>query len=723
MKSYTLDSSSVSKPLSPAQRNAMYWRAWNEAETAQPGLNRFAVTTRVLGRVKKITELTDEEFLKLIHAFESAAKKANNSETTRPEKEEAPAKPILDSWVSNSSTPRPLSDHQAAERNRREQIVLQLIDLIGTDEKPGKYSQNQAAKILGESPAVLSRWRRAYLARGVAGLVPQQSENCGRKPKFKLNADEQNALRHCRLRKDSLQTALEDFAEDPDCRPETRALISGEMDRAARERRLPSWPLSLQRAGYVSDDQKAHFRGAKHAQEFEIVERRGMWWIDEKGNELPIVGNTLWESDDMSWNEPFRYQDPEKQATQVGRQSLATMTVFAAAWLGVSPLGRERDAYRLEDIADHLLDVVNAHGLPLIWRFERGPWENSVIDGIKLGDGTRWGGLDHLFRVVHVFKSRSKGLIESSFDLLQSLTAHGPSRTGDTLSIGRNRGEFERATKFFLAAGRGDAGAASHFWEIAAAADGIAAAMLRFNERPKVRRAFGRAAVVPNDLQRTAERRECPVDELWRFCPVKKMATVRGGAVETSVPHYPFPFRFRVNGVDPQIYLERGYSVLIAFHPGRPEEGCHVFNAEAGSRNRDGLKFAEKLMMAPFAEDAPQLNLRPDEYQFVARKNANAAVRSEFRAIVGAGVRGARVSTARDGYGNSAETRNSARRSRTETLHAAGCGVRANPETPVDRSGHASPARAITPFDEDAELARIQRLEREAIERGDILIT
>jgi len=627
-----------------------------------------------------------------------------------------------------------LTEFQAKEMQRRQQLVLQLQHLTTRAKKP--LSQNAAAKLLGESPVTMSRWRRAFENGGIDALKPKQADACGRSPKFELDENESNALRHCHLRKDSLPLAIEDFINEPECRPETRAKILAEMDRAARERKLPHWPMSIQRAAYVSDDTRAEFRGRKHAQQFEIVERRGLWWIDENGHELPIVGNTLFESDDQSANEPFRYADPETGAIQVGRQTLCTMNVYSAAWLAISPVGRERDAYRLEDIADHLRETVGAHGLPLIWRFERGPWENQVIDGLKLKDGTKWGSLENLFRVVHVFKSRSKGLIETSFDLLQSLCAH------ESLSIGRSRGEFERATKLFMAAGRGDHAAAAHFWEIGAAADGFAGAMERFNNRPKIRRAFGRQAVVPNDLQRSAEKRECPPNELWRFSPIKREATVRGGAIEVSVPHYPFPFRFRVNGLS-DLYLEHGYGVLIAFHPGRPEEGCHVFNAERGVRNRDGLKFAEPMFVAPMAEDAPQLNLRPDEYEFVRRKNSNAAVRSEFRAIVATGARGPRTSTARDGYGNS------------KTLQAAGCGARANPDDRVFPVGGKQPGRVIPrdespapakksavaagvspatttarptrpplqDFDEEAELNRIARLENDAIARGDILVT
>lgn len=63
------------KPLTPRQRNATYWQLFNAAKSVQPGLNPFALTTGAIGSVKKIAEMTDKEFRKVCHIFESIAKK------------------------------------------------------------------------------------------------------------------------------------------------------------------------------------------------------------------------------------------------------------------------------------------------------------------------------------------------------------------------------------------------------------------------------------------------------------------------------------------------------------------------------------------------------------------------------------------------------------------------------------------------------------------------
>lgn len=595
-----------------------------------------------------------------------------------------------------------LTDFQLAEWKRRQDLVRSCL-AAGVGE-PGGTSLRRIAQATGEPIANLSRYLAAFRALGADGLRPEVGT--GRPAKFDLTRDEELALRAHNLERGSFALAVEWFARDPRCRPATRAAILETLDNAARDRREARWPQSLRRAGYVTAEERACFRGRKASADLELCARRGLFYVDEIGVERELVAGALWESDDMSSNEPFRYADPDGGATRVGRQMLATVDVFSSAYLGVTPIGRERDAYRVEDIADHLRELVVAHGLPLAWRIERGVWENIFIDGLELENGEVWGGLDVLFSVVRTWKSRGKGTIETSFNLLQNLIAH------TSTSIGRERGEFEQGTKLFLRAQKGDPVAAAHFWDIAQAADGYRAAMEIFNTRPKKRRAHGRDLVVPADQFRGAMRRDCPEGELWRFCPVKRRATVRQGAIEMMVAHYPMPFRFQVNGITDGLFLEHGYQVLVAFHPGRPEEGCHVFNAETGTRNRDGHRFAAPLLVAPLSEDSPQFSLSKIEQDaFAARRKAAAAVRSEFRAIMPAGRSGARVSTARDGRGNAAEVRR-------DTGYQSADGVTGAPLQPGRTSRTSGPVPGgpsrRPEVDYDLEAVRVAAMEAEA---------
>lgn len=599
----------------------------------------------------------------------------------------------------SSASPRPLTENQLREQQRRLELCTAADALIAR-----KISLNSAAVLLDVPAATLSRWRTARAAGGDEALIPGAST--GRKSKFELTATEAKALRGWVLKKGSFLVGMEWFAQDATCRPETRALIVAEFDRAARQRKQPHWPDSIRRAGRPTLDEELAFRGRKASMAVEFTERRGLEWIDEEGTRRPLEPNTIWESDDMSSNEPFTWT--EGSALRIGRQTLATLDVFSGSWLGVTPIGRERDAYRAEDIADHLLDCVRAHGLPTLWRLERGPWENTMIDGVLVGRDAegreiRWGGLDPLVKIVRAWKSKQKGTVESSFNLLQDLLAH------ESTSIGRYRGEFEQQTKLYLRAVRGEADAWARFWSMGEFAAAIALAMQRFNHRPKQRRAHGKDLVVPADLYRSgiggaepARGRCLPEDQAWRFCPEKREATVRGGHIECTSKHYPLPFRFRVNGAQDGLYLEHGYAVLIAFHPGQPEAGCHVFNAERGPRNREGFQFGQKLLLAPMAEDAPQVNLSPEERAFHARRQANATMRADFRAIGAVGAPAIRRAVVRDGFGNSAE------------VHTG--------RPPESTAPPAPERRATKPaIDADEEIARLEQLEADAQARGDLI--
>lgn len=534
--------------------------------------------------------------------------------------------------------------------------------------------------------------------------------NNGARVKFALTPAETRALRFLALKKGSIPVAIEWFVKDAGCSHETRELILSELDRASRLRIQPNWPDSIRRAARPTVEEEAAFRGRKALMEVELVDRRSLEWIDEDGRKRQMQPNTVWESDDMSINEPFTWLECGRDGERihrVGRQTLCTLDVFSANWLGVSPIGRERDAYRAEDIADHMRDCVSAHGLPLVWRLERGPWENTFIDGVLIGRDSegreiRWGGLDPLIHIDRAWKSRQKGTIESRFNFLQTLLAH------ESTSIGRVRGEFERQTKLYLAASKGDAKAWEQFWSMNECAEATAVAMREANHRPMKRRAHGKGMVIAADLYRPAERRDCPSDQWWRFLPEKRLATVRQGHIECSVRHYPLNFRFRVNGTERDLYLEHGFPVLIAFHPGHPENGCCVFNAAEGVRNRNGWAFGELLTIAPLAENAPQVNLSMKERPLHARRQANATMRSEFRAIMGTGVPNVSKGTARDGWGNSFQRDSSGASPERTSV----------PPRVTEGDRLITAAQLRTDDEIETELERVASMERDALRGG-----
>jgi hypothetical protein len=507
--------------------------------------------------------------------------------------------------------------------------------------------QAEAARQLGLTPVQLTRFLRLNPAEHNRRAVVK-----GRPATVPLTANDVLILRRHRLmnKLHSLAAAVEGFLDDPDAsEPAVRAL-SAIIAKAHAERVVVVWPSAVRKAAQLTATEKNELRGAKHAFETAARARSGEF-IVIGDREIPLRSGMIYQSDDMSINQPYRYFDAALGRETTGRQTLMTRDTRSLRWLQADACGRERDAYRLEDIADHMRNVVETHGLPLAWVVERGPWKNTFIDGLKLDDGSRWGSLRDLFHIHHAFTSTGKSEIEGGFGPLQSLLSH------QSTDIGAVRGEFEKATKLFLKAQKGDADALRYFWSMPECMNGIVAAMETDNRRLKQRQHLNGRTVTPEELW-AAEYVKTPLHagDAWYFLPVKKLASVRGGVIELKADHYERTFRFQVHGSEGMPCLDQLYPVLVAFHPGKPEEGCHVFNACKDQRNRDGFGFAERIGVADFLPDVPKLVIDARAEGIDLRKKRNAAVRAEYRSIIPAGEGpGTLKSVARDGLGQALE--------------------------------------------------------------------
>jgi hypothetical protein len=496
----------------------------------------------------------------------------------------------------------------------------------------GGKSLHEVAVALRQHKGTLHKWLNAESLRANYAA-------CGRPRKFELAPEERRALRGLVLKHGSFAFAVEVFAGDRECSAETRAAIRAELEKATTEKRRPRWPATL-RAGVMStEEEEALFRGEKHFDALSHAPRKGMFYVDAAGAEVPIGPLEVWMMDDYSTNQPYIVETAD--GPRLCRQTLAAMDLYSAGWLSVEMIGRERDAYRAEDILRFILRTIEAQGtMPLCLMLERGRWESQAIHGIPLDElgrgfeGKVWGDLDHLFLIEHGYSSRHKALLESSFNLLQTALAHSGR------DIGRVRGEFERATNLSLGvrAGRVDPTAAG-FLSQDASRTAHWLAMQAMNGRLRERSAaiFGGAALVPNDLLMenagTRQARPLPQEEAWRFLPVKRLATVRQGFVEVSVTHYQgASFRFEVNGIS-DLYVANGHRVLIAFDPAAPALGCHIANAVPGAR--EGWAVGEKLITARHARDVAQFVLatrKPGEERS-SKGIASATARTAFAGI------------------------------------------------------------------------------------------
>lgn len=571
-----------------------------------------------------------------------------------------------------------------------------------------------------------------------APRAPKAKLKRGRKAKFDLSRADARRLRFWRLVKGSIPLAVEAFiaegltgCDEPyfaalreslsserdtghRASPELARALRAHWQSAVQERRVVSWPMSIQRACRVTAAEEAEFRGKKAAESARGMERRGHLIRTAEGETIPWYAGAIWESDDMSCNDPFRFHDAASGQEMVGRQMLATIDAYSLHWLGCSHIGRDRDSYRAEDIACHFREIVEAHGLPLIWRIEKGRWDNNFIWGISVGrneagEEIRWGGLQSIIHIQEKHTSQGKANVEGAFDLLQAIADHG--FNGQTLSIGRQRGEFEEATRQMLRVDR-DPQALAKFWTVSQSADAMALAMQIFNARPKKRHTFGNETRVPNELWAECVKRPLPADHAWLFHAVKTKATVRRGIIEVRAPHYPLSFRFRAHGGSRMAgaHFDNGHEVLVAFTPSAAWEGCVVFNADRSARNREGWAFAERIGVAEHMVDALQEDLYASSYSPGA-KRAAAQVRKETRLILsGSHFQGRRVSHAQDSFGNQ--------------LTAATQGQGSQGATPAPEPEDLEiPARATTPAAAPRQAAPAPRLNLVTPPRGQIATT
>lgn len=501
--------------------------------------------------------------------------------------------------------------------------------------------KSKSAAIVGVALNTLNSW---------ANPVKKKAKKTGRPRNIELTNEESAALKRLMLEHGSGEYAAERLTHEPCCSVETKQAIGDAFNKRENQGGRVFLGRGIEAVVKLPECVAACHRGPKHAREFEPKARRGGFLQLADDTIIPMLAGSIYESDDMSVNEPFRFRDSAMGHHTVGRQSLFTLDTASNASLQFDLVGRARDAYRVEDIADHFLAVVEAHGLPLFWRLEMGSWASNFVLGIHVeGMKERWGSLEDLFYLAHKFNSTGKANVEKFFDLLQRHMAHL------STSIGRVRGEFEQPTKLMRQANNGQEAALARFWSITEAGNSIYDILNKHNVTRREYKKLKGIRATPSEVFANRENRPLDSDDRWYFMPVKKAASIRKQVIECKVPHYPTSFRFITTGNPDFPILPEGYKVLIAFHPGHPEQGCYVFNAERGAKNIKTLPMAQSMGLIPQFWDVAEENLSgTSDYSQVS--HGAAAIRKEMRTIIPAGTGpGTLKSIARDGLGNSLE--------------------------------------------------------------------
>jgi len=540
-------------------------------------------------------------------------------------------------------------NHLFDDRQRSRVRGLKAIMLWLLEEPNLSAVLDVAAARSGFSDVQIKRLFYRWKKEGDVALEKKSwKRHSTREPRIQLTQEDRHLLRQFALKTDSVQFAIECFADCAECRPELRAFIH--PFRASR-----NYPTILRRAARVTPDERAQARGAKAYKLKAYTQLRDMTWQDAAGVLHPMVAGDLFEYDDMSLNQPYWFDWPyggdplsDKFGVRLGRQMLAACDVASGRWLGFDLIGRVRDAYRAEDIIRFMGRICRTGGIPRLGkRLERGAWAAKAVRGVTGANDEKeqetLASVRELVDLHYVYSPHSKGVIEGSFDMLQTIL----SLSG--IQIGRTRGEYERTTQMMLACSAGRKHPAEcGFRHINEMADTVWKAMEQANARPKLGRLL---QGIPNEKWEQSVGIEplqtVPDSHAHLFLPVKQIRAIDAGFVRLRVTHYDYTFSF---AVPPECaHLGSEYRLLVCFDPAEPSLGARVFDAETDTRrDYEAQKRADYGTWA-FAENAPQVSF--STRTSTEKRRYLAASRTAFRATGMQNGTGASVDQAVDGRG------------------------------------------------------------------------
>ena len=536
----------------------------------------------------------------------------------------------------------------------------------------------------------------------------------------RLTEAEERGVKAIALDCDSTPEALRQYIRTRNVRPVVRELLTQIV---TDERSMPDW---LARQLYIPEEVRLRHRSASkfgaHYLQFRdrhIILRDGTKVVGQAGD--------LFEADDMTVNQPWWVEWPypdgtdkcvEKFGVRVGRgQLLAMRDVFSGAWLPFTLLMRQRDSYRSADIWRWLRLMALNFGLPRLgYRFERGIWHNRMIDGVKLRnyDGSnetedtitrRLGGLTDLgLYLARAYNSKGKN-IEQAFDPFQTTLA-----ALDNPGVGRQRGEYEKATRWLgeCQAGTLDPRQVEEFLPLAAMTQLVDQAFgIKNATRINGRIVNG----VPNELWAASVAArplaKLPADKEWLFLPERRELSVSHGLVTPTLEAFnKLPFPFEVADFAPA--LCEGYRVVCCFDPVDAGQGAWLFSNEP--RPMGPWKIGDFIGRAPLQVAVAQLDMREITIANEGRKKFNAAFRSVYKEITRVDKPGKFVAEANDGHGGTV-------RVESDSPRVGGT----EPAMVPPARGVFTAARRRTLSETNADLVEGDKLEREMIERGELV--
>ncbi len=581
----------------------------------------------------------------------------------------------------------------------REQILRQ----VALAESKG-ISQNKIAFVLGVSSANISRWRRAYLAGGLAALEPDRTQS-GRKPLAVLNESEQTLVKHLAVKLESKTQALRMLADSPQCRPEVAEVI-----RARRSSKHTLTP-TLRGQAHVDSQVVNFYKSPRRTRINCFINPRTLTYLDAGGTEKKIEPGDLFERDDMSnnfigWVEwPWR-GDPcsEKFGVRPFRgQNLLQIDVGSLFFPSFNFLIRPKDSYRADDIWQWVATTYREIGMPRIGeRWERGTWAAKKLRGdqearIEAGhtdEDARLGGMAALGLRVIESQSPTTKIIENRFNFLQKVMATIPGQ------IGRRQGEFEKATKLWMQCRAGQRDPRDHFLSFEKLCDEIEKRLHYVNWEPVEGVIYhGVPAALWQQGTGAEPLKKLEDDQGWLFARDKREVTAAKAHVMVR-----FTRDDKSKGAHwfhhENLWRFEGEKIAVYFDSYIPENGATLV-CLTGRNSGTVIGHAECI------DGCPQFALAAgmqDESGYQRRRDFSDAVISEVRTL---GLRNtlSRVRSADNGEGGRVEI------SKPSAVVSGG----------ARSGGRRAAGGAESIVDEAAEINRIERLEAAARERGDIL--
>ncbi len=548
-------------------------------------------------------------------------------------------------------------------------------------------SGNQAASLLGKSPAWFSVNAGRYQRGGLAALMPERRAlGADRRlfrdlpPWFVPVAKFYYLIGNLTATRGSVPEALRCTISLPACPAAVQERLIKVCEDAGWTRvngeKLPECPASLResilaraKAGQPMLPESLtrqitaaapfvkQYRNPTDAS-LDYISAHGtqMWLHDsETGQKTFIRSGDVIECDDATINFPCVIPWPmrgcpcsEKFEVKAARfQWLVAIDVGSRKVLSFIYTARPRSSYRTEDVLSLMRCVARQHGIPRAWRLEQGVWASRrVIDATKLMGSGR----------LAVHSPHAKPFIEGLFNKLWTkLSLHFPDA-----SVGRFRGEGEEAARLLTACQAGQLDPRNVFPRLE---DAIAAfhAVVDEHDASQIN-SDNYGSWTPNERW-TRDTEARPLKTLhpeseWLFSPFMRTWLVRGNTIGGKVPLFPgqsVPFQFQ----SPDLFKFHGAHVTAYFDPADSHCLATLVLAKPWQNHRAGEVIGT----------APQTNLTTSYIRMAmgwgdnaddgrdALRAAHTALRREVRGIVGTKSRAPAISESeeRDGRGNLAK--------------------------------------------------------------------